>query len=410
MSLLVAHSARSTTFVETKTMPLSRWRLAAVVVLFVSLVGGFAPQAVAAQDGNASLTIHSRFCPPGYEGNQVFEECHGDIGMLAVEFTLQGQGYQTGFPDTDGNIAFSGLLGGTYQLSNSLPADLQRPYVYCSSTDGVSGQQISTILNDQQGYVATIQVDPGENIICDWYTIPYTDLNATRANITIHNRWCPVGYDGSDEFADCHDNIGISYVNFTLNGHGELIQDGNIVFSWLEPGVYTIDDDIGLDAHVVCSTIGSEGTPFLEEWVVKDDNLSFSIDPGDDVVCDWYTYPTDAFYRGGSTLPVAAIACQTDPGGIGSGRGELPEDCHGVGGVKITVYPTLAGTDYAESCVTSGRGGCNVVVPFRIPLTAEIDESTLPNGWYPKRNPTTGVQYTEFAGFYFLLLPDPKGD
>src|SRR5215217_8511556 len=77
------------------------------------------------------------------------------------------------------------------------------------------------------------------------------------------------------------------------------------VFSWLEPGVYTIDDDIGLDAHVVCSTIGSEETPFLEEWVVTDDSLSFSIDPGDDVVCDWYTYPTEQFYRGGSSLPVA---------------------------------------------------------------------------------------------------------
>ena len=131
MSLLVAHPARSTTIVETKTMPQSRWRLAAAVILFLSLIGGFTPRTVAAQDGGASLTIHSRFCPPGYEGNQVFEACHGDIGILAVEFTLQGQGYQNGFPDTDGNIAFSGLVGGTYQLSNSLPADLQHPYFYC---------------------------------------------------------------------------------------------------------------------------------------------------------------------------------------------------------------------------------------------------------------------------------------
>src|SRR6478736_7286581 len=348
MSLLVALPARSTTLVETKTMPQTRWRLAVVVVYLLSIVGGFAPPAVAAQDGSASLTIHSRFCPPGYEGNQVFEACHRDIGILAVEFTLQGQGQQAGFPDTDGNIAFSGLVGGTYQLSNSLSADLQHPYVYCSATDGVSGQQISTILNDQQGYVATIQVNPGASIICDWYTIPNTDLNATRANITIHNRWCPVGYDGSDEFADCHDNIGISYVDFTLNGRGELIQDGNVVFSWLEPGVYTIDDDIGLDAHVVCSTIGSDGTPFLEEWVVKDDSLSFSIDPGDDVVCDWYTYPTDAFCRGGSTLPISVVACQTDPGGLGSGMSGLPEGCRSVSGVKVIVYPTVAGPDYAD--------------------------------------------------------------
>jgi hypothetical protein len=125
-------------------------------------------------------------------------------------------------------------------------------------------------------------------------------------------------------------------------------------------------------------------------------------------VCDWYTYPTDAFYRGGSTLPISVVACQTDPGGLGSGMSGLPEGCRSVSGVKVIVYPTLAGPDYADSCVTQPR--CNVVVPFRIPLTAEIDESTLPKGWYPKANPLTGAQYTEFAAFYFLLLPDPKGD
>ena len=395
-------------------MPHARMRLALVALFVLSLVGSLAPRIASAQEGNATLTVHSRFCPPGFSGaTDIFETCHDNPGIQGIEFQVQGPRWDAGLPDAEGNIIFANLPAGTYTLFNGLPTDNQRPYVYCSAGDGSDGQQIDTELTDYDGYVATIALAEGQALICDWYTIPDADLNTQLANITIHNRWCPVGYDGSDEFNVCHGNVGIEFVNFTAKGptnRSDLIHDGNIAFSWLKPGLYTIDDDIGLDAHVVCSLFSTPESPFLEEWVTADDTLNFSIDPGDDVICDWYTYPTEAFYRGGSSLPIAVIACQTDPGGLGPGMGGLPAGCKGVSGVKVTVFPTLAGTGYAESCLTVALGGCKVVVPYRIPLTATIDESTLPKGWYPKQNPLTGSQYTEFASFYFLLLPDPKGD
>lgn len=38
-----------------------------------------------AESGTASLTIHSRFCPPGYDGTDSYTDCHGTAGMRGVQ-------------------------------------------------------------------------------------------------------------------------------------------------------------------------------------------------------------------------------------------------------------------------------------------------------------------------------------
>ena len=91
--------------------------------------------------------------------------------------------------------------------------------------------------------------------------------------------------------------------------------------------------------------------------------------------------------------------------------GSVLEGCRGVGNVTVTVYPNLAGPDYADSCTTSADGVCHVSLPFQIPLTAGVDESNFPPGYVLTENPFyAGVAYTEFAAVVVLLLPDPRGD
>ena len=131
-------------------MPQARMRLALVALFLFSLTGSFAPRVVA-QSGDATLTVHSRFCPPGFNGaTDIFETCHDNPGIQGIEFQLQGPRWDAGLPDAEGNIIFASLPAGTYTLFNGLPTDNRRPYVFCSAGDGSEGQQIDTELTARQ--------------------------------------------------------------------------------------------------------------------------------------------------------------------------------------------------------------------------------------------------------------------
>jgi hypothetical protein len=382
------------------------------MLLFLTLTGGLAPRPAAAQHGDmATLTIHSRFCPPGYAGNDIFEDCHGNPGIQGVQFGIQGPRNASGTPGASGNLTFSELPAGAYLVRNTLPADLQRPAVYCSHGDGEAATRLEIDTAGPEPSVR-IDLDPGEALICDWYTIPEADYNATRANLTIHNRFCPIGYQGENEFADCHDNIGIAYVSYNLNGpeiRDALLDVGDATFSWLRPGTYALTSDSDVPAMIVCSDFEDVDNVLVQEWVSNGGPVTLELEAGVSLICDWYAYPDEAFYRNGMSLPVIVAACE-EKRPISLGLGLYPEGCRGVGNVTVTVYPYLAGPDFADSCTTDANGTCNVTMPYQVPLTADVDESNLPAGYELQANPFyAGVAYTEFAAVVVLLLPDPRG-
>ncbi|MGH2547956.1 MAG: hypothetical protein ACRDHN_01080 [Thermomicrobiales bacterium] len=393
------------------------WRLGIVLVLMLSMLGIAAPSAVVAQSGTATLTIHSRFCPPGYNGTDIFETCHDNIGIRGVQYTVEGVG-AADIPDDEGNLVFAGLTANDYRISSSLPSDLNRAYVYCSNSDGSTGRQIPTYLDSDDVEMFDLSLVAGDNVICDWYTIPNEDYNSTRANITIHNRFCPPDYsDFGNEWKDCLGNVGITLLQYSASGptnRSDFIRSGNVTFSWIEPGVYTISNDLmyQIDASVYCSTTDSIGMPFLSTPLAPDETLTFSIDEGDDVICDWYEYPSSEFYQSGSASPMSVVACEK-PTGVGHGMGGLPEGCFSVDGVDITAYPTLAGPSFGQTCTTGQPGGCIVYLPAVIPLSVEIDESDLPAGYAPQCNPCSWSQYGEWTGTVIEVNPtdaSSKGD
>ncbi len=393
--------------------PRSGWRLAVVLLFALTLVGGLTPQPATAQHEElATLTVHSRFCPPGYSGNELFEECHDNPGIQGVQFGIMGPRNASGTPGPSGNLTFSELPGGAYIVRNTLPADMQRPAVYCSAGDGSQATRLDI---DTAGQESSVQIElaPGETLICDWYTIPAADYNATRANLTIHNRFCPINYQGDHEFTDCHDNIGIAYVSYGLSGpesRNTLLDVGDATFSWVKPGIYAVKADLMPPAFVVCSDFNDVNTVLFEQRVVDGEPVTLRLEAGVSMVCDWYVYPDEAFYRAGMSLPVIVAACEEEQP-ISLGMGLYPDGCRGVSNVAVTVYPSLAGPDFADRCTTTSDGTCTVEMPYQVPLTAEVDETNVPAGYELAANPFyAGVAYTEFAAVVVLLLPDPRGD
>ena len=79
--------------------PRTGWRFAIVMLLSLSLLGALAPQPATAQhEEMATVTIHSRFCPPGYDGNDIFEDCHDNPGIQGVQFGIRGPRNASGTP------------------------------------------------------------------------------------------------------------------------------------------------------------------------------------------------------------------------------------------------------------------------------------------------------------------------
>lgn len=386
-----------------------------IVVLFGALVGGLSPVA-SAQADTASLTIHSRFCPPQYDGSDIFVDCHGNPGMLAIEYSLYGpRELVQEMPGLDGNLTFDALDAGSYRIESSLPVENQHPAIYCSPGDG-SAPVYYKAEETATGYSFTIELTEGVAMVCDWYTLPDTDLSSTTANLVVHNRFCPVDYDGSNEFADCHDTIGIAYIEYQLTGANSgsaLIQTGNAVFNWLKPGKTNLqipNGQLDLPASVSCSVLGAGEEPFLVQSLAPAESLPLTLDAGKTVVCDWYVYPTAGYYQQTGSMPVSVMMCPDDPGRFPPG--ELPDGCSWVEGARVTVYPTAAGTDFAHSCVTNADGVCTVQAKSQVPLTAQIDKSTLPAGYAPMTNPVSTINYTEFAEVRFIVIPAAvdKGD
>jgi hypothetical protein len=374
-----------------------------------------------AATGTASLTIHSRFCPPGYDGSDICNDCHGTIGLRSVEFSVYATQTRFNFaalPDESGNVLLTDLVSGEYTVSSSISLELATPRVYCSSGDGSDGQWMDHHPTEYGWGYYPIPVAAGEAVTCDWYFIPAEDYSSTRSSITIHDRFCPVGFsDFGNEWRDCLPTLGASSFLVYLSGptktHDSL-RRGDVTFTWIEAGGYRISNDMlypDLPGSIYCSTFDSLGSPFLSQSLETRGSFELTVDPGDEVICDWYHYPTAEIYQGGIESPIAVIACET-PTTFQQFSGNTYEGCEGVMGVDLTVYPSLE-PQFAQTCVYTGYPSCYLNLPNMIPLTVEIDESDIPAGYAPQCNPCTWWQYGEWTGFIVQLNPtdaSSKGD
>jgi hypothetical protein len=143
-------------------------RLTAGLGLMIGLFA-FAVAGAGAQTA-ATITIHNRICPGGFDpdsgGDEFFAECHDTAPDPALGFILTGgAALET---DAEGNVVFDGLAAGTYEISGGAPGEFAETVVFCSDADDVSVAWPFVFT----GIGISVTVAAGDNVVCDWYNIP----------------------------------------------------------------------------------------------------------------------------------------------------------------------------------------------------------------------------------------------
>lgn len=125
---------------------------------------------------SATLAIHHRLCPAGFQGPNYDATCHATPAPAGIEFALDGPDAAIASTDAAGNTALR-VAAGRYTVRGGLPGEFATLAVFCAPASqpgtpfpftplgaGVRGP------DDLSG----IQLDlaPDAHILCDWFNTP----------------------------------------------------------------------------------------------------------------------------------------------------------------------------------------------------------------------------------------------
>ena len=288
-------------------------------VLFVALAALAGPIApgVQAADG-AALTVHSRLCPVAFTGPDYYANCHDTpLADITYTLTLVGTGVVgEAVVPADGDLPFTGLSFGTYELQSSVPGDFASFVAYCADGNGTA---VPFAYTDTGGVRFDLAV-AGVDVTCDWYTAPDDSRGAVEeASVTIYKTTCPVGYAGTDFFGDCYGNP-LAGIDFSLlpAGSDQAVgaptnADGFVAFEGITAaGAFVILEEIPGDFNEIVVYCSADGASFPVAYTEGGTGIVLELTTADDLRCDWYNVPVDA--RGTNPTPVPTRAPTT--GGV----------------------------------------------------------------------------------------------
>ena len=276
----------------------------------------------------ASLQVNVLTCPDGTDltsgssYTDLSQNCIDPAANVTLHLSNVAQGSDT--PQTtgnDGRATWTDLQPGTYTAYSDSDRAASTEVLYCAADGDVPYQKP---FND--AIVTTFENVTTEQLVCSWFEIPAaiapaetpspvatasptatvqpteTVQAAAGASLTVHLASCPVGYTGTDFYADCHGN-GIADMEFVLSGpDGDLQQTttipetpgpGVVDFTGLTAGDYTLaggpPGDFG-KVQLYCSL--QPGGDRIDA-PVDSTQASLSIGESDTVLCDWYYIPED---------------------------------------------------------------------------------------------------------------------
>lgn len=261
-----------------------------------------------------AMTFTVSLCPENYAGDAAPNDCAGHP-VAGVAIGVEGAKSSWRISNADGRLTFDisgGQKGSTNIVMNGrvpeLAPDAADAYDSVAAMTCRSG---GTALETQATHapagnpVWKTALPPDGDVACDLFLLPERRAASQSASspesgdraLTIHARFCPRGYSGSDYYADCHDNGGGPSRPFAISGpvsrQAASDEAGDVVFRGLPPGSYTISDTSpGTDiasTDVFCSVASNRGTAIPIEQSVK----SVATVPigGEDLLCDWYMTP-----------------------------------------------------------------------------------------------------------------------
>lgn len=329
-----------------KSLATAQSRRSVLSGLLRGVAGGGLAIALARQEVGATVggyvEIHNVACPPGYDPDDMFAECHGNR-LPGVGFVADGPGprHYEDVTDDEGRVVFGDFPepGEVTIAQAEMTGDFADYAVFCSRVDTGEPIPVEKRANGRAAAIFELPpdvVDAGSGIVCDWYNLPAADDPSGSASIEIHESACPADVDRDALFEICHAN-GLAGVELTLQGPvsrwgttaGPI---GAVRFESLPAGGYTVAETTMTgdfaEYVVYCSDADGNEVPFVYRG---DGRAAIVLSVGDDqqVVCDWFNIP--------AAHAVAPVADEAPNGGIGLSRAHWDE-IHGDGRREGAVY------------------------------------------------------------------------
>lgn len=291
----------------------------------------------------ASLQVTVLTCPAGAgltAGSSfadLSQACTNPAGNVTLHLSNVDHGTDTSqTTGNDGRATWANLESGTYTAYSNSDRTASTEVLYCSAN---GGDPYLKPFND--AIVTTFENVTTEQLVCSWFEIPAaitaagtpspaaaasptatvqpseTVQAAAGASLTVHLASCPVGYTGTDFYADCHGN-GIADMEFVLSGPGgdqqqtttipETPGPGVVDFTGLAAGDYTLAGGPPGDFGKVALYCSLQPGGDRIDAPVESTRASLSIGGSDTVLCDWYYIPED---QSGATQTPSPTASPT---------------------------------------------------------------------------------------------------
>lgn len=219
----------------------------------------FVPAAIfTPNETSASVTFHSRDCPLDYGGTDKFLDCHGTAARFSQTVEAIGITRRTVSSDRDVNGTIPVLDPGTWRFEPSLATDTASVSVFCSDVDtpGIE-RDITRILNDSKWFQFTIELRPGDNIVCDIYRTPGSTPPSDNSLLTLRMKSSQKLESPEQIYKDCFGNRGEDM--FQMGNGDEFYLDGytgpdGTITLQVPPGSYWAS---GIYGHNIAATYPS---------------------------------------------------------------------------------------------------------------------------------------------------------
>lgn len=232
----------------------------------------------------ATLTVHARQCPTGYQGIDWYADCHESPPEYPMAVLAASATFRSSWTDDQGDARFELPVWGEWTLALALPETIAGYEAFCARADApgkeIPSETVTGASNGPPTSLTRVFVEEGADVVCDLYILPGDATG--NAQITFHPRLCRPLLPADQIFSGCHDNTvpgGYYELHAIVSGgltSGLLDEEGNLIVS-VPPGRYGlqfVQGHIAGERYVYCSLdsdrqIAFEESPFVragEAW------------------------------------------------------------------------------------------------------------------------------------------------